>query len=167
MIYFSNTKKKKMIFIILIIGVIIMVSNFMFLGKPKFFTQGIDNLERVVVIVEPYHKGANKIVYITVRSEMEDLYYIIKNTNELNINKRPKHIDSIQCDSKFAVCFEYSNGEKDEFYATEREGGIYRLLSTKGNSGDPGYILGSNEKLWTFIGNATWYDVPFNYSSRQ
>ena len=149
MITLLTTKQVKIILIISNLGVII-ISVFLWSENQRFLSQKIDNLEKVVVILEPYELGKNRVVYTTERSEVEQIYDLVRETSRLRINKYPQHLESIQWDSDIAIHFEYRNGDKDEFYI-KKNGAIVRFLDTRGSSNDPGYIIGLNEKLWEHI----------------
>lgn len=151
-----TSKKSRMILIICILGVII-ISIFSWLNKQKFITQTKDNLANVTFILEPYHLGQNKVVRVTTRSEMEQVYEILNRTIKLHAYKYPRHSESIQWDSDIAVHFEYRNGKKDEFLIN-KNGSIVRFLTTSGDSNDPGYIIGSNEELFEFISSVSWLE---------
>ena len=141
---------------ICILGMILIIMSLWF-RKPKFISQSMDNLEKVIIIFEPYLTGKNRVVYTNERSEMEHVYGLLNMTVELRTYKYPNHSKPIQWDSDIAVYLEYRNGDKDEFF-DRKNGGIVRFLSTRGNSNDPGYILGSNEKLLEQIINISWCD---------
>ena len=110
----------------------------------------MDNLVIVSVWFSHYQESDENTVSITEQSEMDTVYSILKETTNLHTNKHPRHFESIQFDSKWMIRLEYRNGMVDEFYATERGGGIFRFLDTKG-SGERGYIMGKNDKIWDFI----------------
>ena len=149
------TKKRvAIISTVCILGVIIM-SIFVWLGKPSFITQDMDELVRIVIVSEPYHLGENKSYDVTERSEMEILYKLLRETTSVRVYRNPQHSESVQWDSMFSIHFVYRDGEADEFFATEINGNIVRFLNTTGNSGDPGFIIGSNEMLWKYIADMT------------
>ena len=131
--------------------VAIFISILLWFMQPRFITQKEDDLKNIVIIFNPDYPGLERIVHINDYLEIKQVYKILKETTKINVNKHPRHAESIQWNSKFNVCFEYNNGEKDEFFATEKYGGILRFLNTKGSSGDSGYIIGINEKLWEYI----------------
>jgi hypothetical protein len=143
-------KPLKIILPICVVGVII-VGLFFWLGKPAFVTQKADTLDKVYVLFEPDYPDKETVVHITDPLEIQRVYELLQGTKKNRANKYPSHDRSMQADAKFAVCFEYQNGEKDIFRATEQSGFIFRFLDTKGNNGDPGYITGENERLWEYV----------------
>ena len=139
------------ILVILIICVIICVSTGLLFELP-FVTQQMGNVEKIVVVIEPYYGGESREVHITNQPELGQVYELLKATRVVDVNRYPSHLSSLQFDPKFAIRVEYMNGKIDRYSASGPDG-IFRNLDTMTSHGDQGYIMGSNEELWKYVLN--------------
>jgi len=135
------------------VSMVLIISVILWLWlRVPFITQSMENIDRIVVLIDPYHGGTLRTIYITEQSKIEYVYELLKETKVARVNRWPDHLSSLQFDSKFEVRIEYQNGKVDEIRAVASDA-IFRMLDTKGNSNDRGHIRGSNEKLWEYVHN--------------
>ncbi len=120
--------------------------------KVSFVTQSVENVEKIVVVIEPYYGGEAREVYITNQSEIEYVYGLLRETKVEDVNRYPSHISSLQFDPKFNIQVEYRNGKIDR-YSAPSPNHIFRRLDTVTWHGDQGYIKGSNEEIWKYVLN--------------
>ena len=115
-----------------------------------FVTQPVDNLDRIVVILD---WDERRTIYITEQPYIEYLYNLIRETTVISIEKHPGHSTHPMWGSQFEIKIEYQSGDIDEIFTAENPELVLRLLDTRGGSGDRGFVLGINEKLWEYIFN--------------
>ena len=128
--------------------------EYRFLQSFNFITQPLDDIERIVILLDPNWGGNLRTFYLTEQSEIEYLYNLLNETTLTHVNEHPMHYESLQYDLAFRIRVEYVNGEVDEigdFYGMPYE--IYRYLDTRGSNNDPGFLVGTNERIWEFIRN--------------
>jgi len=98
-----------------------------------------------------YGYDTPKVVVIEEKEQISEIYDILKKTSGIRINKYPSHDESQQSDSHFDVEISYQNNKIDRIRTTESGIHIFRFLETKGNSNDPGYIIGMNEEIGKWV----------------
>ncbi|MEN6389097.1 MAG: DUF4830 domain-containing protein [Syntrophomonas sp.] len=110
----------------------------------------VSDIKKMVVIYEPcLHDPL--IINIEDKTDIRNMYKLIKTTCDRKTIRYPRHSESIQTDSRFQIDIEYNNGKVERISSSENPTCIYRKLDTRGSSGDPGFVFGSNEKLWDYI----------------
>ena len=118
--------------------------------KVSFVTQPIENVKKIVVVLEPYHGGKKEEINITNQLEIEHMYGLLKETKIIHVNRYPNHLSSLQFDPKFNIEIVYRNGKTD-IYSAASSNAIFRRLDTVTSHGDTGYIMGSSEELWEYF----------------
>jgi len=145
----------KIVKILVVCVSLLIISLFLWpwLGIP-FITQGIDNVERVVVIIDPHYPiNDERIIYITEQFEIGYLYGLLRRTTVTGVNRWPTHTSSLRMDREFIIHVEYKDGQVDQFHSEKGSRGdfIFRFLDTQGIDGDPGFIWGRNHNLWEHV----------------
>ena len=147
------TAKLTKILVVCVSLLIISLLLWPWLGIP-FITQSVDNIERVVVILDP-HCSINdeRIIYITKQSEIGYLYGLLGRTTVTSVNRWPTHPSSLRMDREFIIHVEYKDGQVDQFHSAKGSLGdfIFRFLDTRGIDGDPGFVVGRNHNLWEHV----------------
>ena len=139
-----------------ILSVLFIISLLLWLWiGTSFVTQSVDNVERVVVILNPHCpiNDERRIIYITEQSEIGYLYGLLRGTTVTSVNRWPTHPSSLRMDREFIIHVEYKGGQVDQFHSAEGSLGdfIFRFLDTRGIDGDPGFIVGRNHNLWEHV----------------
>ena len=137
-----------------------------------FLEQRADSIERVVIFINPFQ---GKTFYITERSEIERIYYILTETIVTFVNMYPNYMQAIRGDVEFLISLEYFDGTVDEILPhslaafKEADNVIVRKLDVRRDNvlmEDIGFIIGVNERIWDFIGNLTPYE-PLIYATQE
>ena len=120
--------------------------------KVSFIDKPIKTIDKIVIIVEPYHGGENEKKSIVDYQEIEHIYELLKQTSIVHVNRYPNHLSSLQFDPKFSIQVKYKNGKTDSYRAASPNA-IFRQLNTVSVHGERGYVKGVNEELWEYILN--------------
>jgi len=115
-----------------------------------FVTQPAENIEKVIIISDCIN---SRTIYITEQFQIEYIHTLIEKTIITLVEKHPGHSNHPMWGSHFTLKLVYQDGDIDEFRTAENPELILRLLDTRGGSGDRGFVLGINERLWKYIYN--------------
>ena len=109
------------------------------LSQPALVTGRRADLRQVTVVVDPNRAGQNRTIVVADKLTMEALYDAARGTPTRAV-RRPGHAESLQFDSDIKLALTYAEtADEVHFHA----GIAYRLLETRGGSGDPGYTRGN------------------------
>lgn len=142
-----TTKKK--IFLILFTLVTIGLLAYK-ISEPDILVGEANNIIKITITYEPCTPNP-QIISIENRKDIENINKLINAISDIRVVQYPRHFESIQTDSRFDIDVEYKNGRVEQISSTESGKRIYRKLDTRGSSGDPGFVSGSNENLWNYI----------------
>ena len=137
-------KLSKPIPYILTIAFIICLIFYFYSSEARILTGKKQEL-RSVLIYDCFQK---KSEYTDDAEITSKLYDEIKNSVHITTERFPSHTESWQADSDYIIFFVYSNKIDKTDIAKDL---IRRQLKTKSIHGDPGYVLGKNERLIGFI----------------
>lgn len=139
--------------LIMSISILLIISILTLLWfKVSFIDQPLKNIDKIVVVIEPYHGGEKAKRNIIDYQEIEYVYSLLKQTSIVYVNRYPNHLSSLQFDPKFSIQVEYKNGKTDRYSAASPDA-IFRQLDIVTIHGDRGYIRGSNGELWKYVLN--------------
>ena len=120
----------------------------------NFITQTLNNIDRIIILLDPNEGGTLITFYITEQVEIEHLYNLLTETIIKVVNKYPTHNQSFQSNVEFIVRLEYRDGNADEFFDYSRRSlQIARFLDTRGPHNNEGFIVGENIRIWDFVYN--------------
>ena len=146
----ENTMKKKTSIIIFaavfLIGGILL---YLHINRIKILSESSSQIQEIRVEFFDEETGT-----IAQRSTISDSDAINDFANIIakgkrKVRKHPSHNDSIQCDFFAEIEIQYFNGDIDQLFLTKYA--LYRMLETKGGSGDPGYVSLENEDIYEFF----------------
>lgn len=101
------------------------------------------------------------IVFIDTHNNYQETTVELENTNDIALvfsllkqdrtrtTRRPDHNQSIQLDYDAVLRITYIDNHIDEVYVTNHL--TYRFLSTKGGSGDPGFVMAKNNEIYAVL----------------
>jgi len=120
-------------------------------SQPKLITGNKSDMQQVIIIKDPNYAGLNLETAITDRTDMESLFDAVKNVRTL-ANRHPGHENSLQFDSDYKIVFIFTDSTIEvRIHANN----AYRLLDTRGGSGDPGYTRGNAAAIIKIIKELT------------
>lgn len=119
-------------------------------AKVRLLTGEKSSLVKAIIIIDPTRKKPQTIT-VEDREVLDKIYDLIDQSHDIRVNRYPNHSESMQFDSKYQIELLYKDGKVDLLRSTENVKCIYRLLNTKGYSGDSGYISGTSEYLLDYI----------------
>ena len=136
--------------IIWVICIVLVLAGIWWLFSERSILTG--NVQDIVKITVTKYSGGNVYDYnFTDKDDIEQVAGNLQQTKILLVERFPGHTESIQNDTPYQVCVIYSNGTKDEISFSENKEIVFRMLNTKGNSGDRGWVKGENKSLFAFF----------------
>jgi hypothetical protein len=76
---------------------------------------------------------------------------IFQRTYNITTTRYPSHGESMQANSILDIIILYNNGSTEVIHTCEISTRFYRFLETKGSLRDLGYIVGTNDSVWSFV----------------
>lgn len=139
--------KKTIIWIICI--ALILTGVWWLFGERAIVTGDVQDI--VKITVTKYTGGNGNDHHFTDRGDIEQIANNLKQTKILRVERFPDHVESLQNDTPYLVCVMYNDGTKDEIRFSENKEIVFRMLNTKGKSGDRGWVKGENKSLLAFF----------------
>ena len=144
-------KKRILISLILILLLLLSLFVYWYNYSGNMVSKGITDIKNIVVTVYPCDVEKKKTVTIEDAKEIEKIYNMLSETNEIKNNRHPSHAISVQWDPKFEIDVLYKDGKNEHIFSTEAIGFICKYLNSKGSSGDSGYRMGKNQMIWEYV----------------
>ena len=143
-------KKRKYIAYIIFAFILTIIIAYLFF--PQFYikivTEEVEKLERAIVIVnDNTNDQLLSVIKIKEKSELIELYEKIKDTEEIKINRYPRHSVVEAASPEYEIQLVYNNGKVDRFGTPENPQFVYRMLENEDN----GYIIGQNNELLEYV----------------
>ena len=144
-------QKKYWYLIIVFILIVLLVGVYMYRSSGEFVSQSVRDVETITVTLYPFDEAKKVTKIIDSENETEKIYKMLKETSNIQKNRYPSHAESIQWDHKFEIDIKYLDGKTDHIFSTEAPGSVCQYLTSKGISGDKGYMLGENRLIWKYV----------------
>ena len=143
--------EKRILISLVLILLALLVFIYWYNYSGEMVSKGIEDIKNIIVTVYPCDETKKETITIDEANEIEKIYNILSETNEIKNNRHPSHAISVQWDPKFEIDILYKNGESEHIFSTEAIGFICKYLNSKGSSGDSGYRMGKNQMIWEYV----------------
>jgi phage pi2 protein 07 len=137
-------------YIILIFTAIILITSAGFLYNyfhPKLLIGNKSDLINIEIVT--YVKNNTNKNVVIKKEDFYKLYDAISKTKIINIYRNPREYETMECDSKYTLYFNYSNGDKDVFYTTPSGKFIFKYFND--SAWESGWFGGDNNLLNNII----------------
>lgn len=146
-IYMKKLKHVAYISVALILTIVII---YLFFPQSyiKMVTEDVGKIERAIVTVND--KTTDKplcVIEIKEETELVELYGKIKETEDIKVNRYPRHSVVESASREYEIQLIYGNGKVDRFGTPENPQFVYRMLENEDN----GYIIGQNNELLEYV----------------
>ncbi len=145
-------KKQKHIAFICFVVVLAAVLIYVFFPQSyiKFLTQDVEKLEKAtIVVIDTIHEEPIYVYETEEKSELDALYAMLKNTENTEIDRNPRHSPQESVMGQYEIRLFYQNGKTDWFSTSEDPQYVYRFFENENH----GYIQGKNGELLAYVMN--------------
>lgn len=123
----------------------------MYVNRTRVLSEPFSQIQEIRV--EYYNPNTGTVDHCNVICDTDAIRDFGKTVarGRRRIKKHPSHWESLQCDFYAGVEVQFFDGETDYLWLTKFA--LYRMLETKGGSGDYGFVAAESEDIYNFLEN--------------
>ena len=141
--------KRKVGLIVFVLIAAYFIVYFAIMYSYPILSESATQVNELRVVCSNGQTGLSEQPVIIDDAEAINDFTTIITSGQKGVIRHPSHMESLQCDFDAEVKVIYSSGNSDELQLRKNQ--LYKMLNTKGNSGDPGFAWITDDRIEEFF----------------